>query len=208
MHRSVTSRRPAGAPLHEIGVGDFSDQKITGSDIRPLNLCVTFEAQVIVTLDQKLAIDRAMRVMASGASIAQGFVFEDERPALLSVALRSTLIQPGHSQSARRFHNVVPVRIVAIHAIHPPFNHRMMLRQVKFSVDIQVALKAGFRRLPQIDNRALRATGLVMDTSRAVTRFAADVRRVRPPSAFKRAGEAVWRTSARSRNGRRLPIAG
>ena len=47
----------------------------------------------------------------------------------------------------RCFENVRPVRIVALHAIHPLLQHGMMVRQSELRVHLYMALKAG-RRLP------------------------------------------------------------
>jgi len=42
------------------------------------------------------------------------------------------------------------MRVVALHAIHPSFDHRVMLRQIKFTMHIKVALEAGARVLSRI----------------------------------------------------------
>src|SRR5439155_501087 len=80
---------------------------------------------------EQLGVDRAVRRVANRTALAERFVFEHERPGLLAMALRAGLVQPRHGQSAVRFHDVAAVRVVTLDAVHPVFNHRMMLRQVE-----------------------------------------------------------------------------
>ena len=75
-----------------------------------------------------------MRRVADGASLAQRLVFEHKRARLLPMTLCARLVEPRHRQATRRFHDVAAVRVVALHAIHPPFNHRVMLREAEFRV--------------------------------------------------------------------------
>ena len=79
-------------------------------------------------------------------------MFEDEWPGLLAMALSATLVHPRHGQAAAGFHDVRPVRVVALHTIHPLLKHRMMLRQIEFGVRLQMALKACFGIVARIDD--------------------------------------------------------
>ena len=132
---------PAGAALDKIRVRYFADYEISRRDVGTLDLQMALKAEVVVALDQQLSIERTVRAMARGATFAQGFVLEDEWPALFAVTLRALFVQARHGEAAGGFHDVVPVRVVALHAIHVAFNDRMMLRQVEFRMDIDVALK-------------------------------------------------------------------
>ena len=64
------------------------------------------------------------------------------------------------------------MRIMALHAIHPPFNHRMMLRKIEQRMHIQVALETGSRILARVDNESAASTDLHMSAGRPVARFA------------------------------------
>ena len=84
-------------------------------------------------------------------------MLEDYRAGLLTMAVRTVLVQPGHSQSTRRFHNIHPVRVVALDTIHPAFQHGMMLREMKFRPCFLVALEARFGVFARIDDELLEA---------------------------------------------------
>lgn len=67
------------------------------------------------------------------------------------------------------------VWIVAIGATHLAFQDRMAMRQLETRAHFGVTLEASLRRFARIDDRVRRAATLDVDTSRTVTRFAADV---------------------------------
>ena len=102
-------------------------------------------------------------------------MFKDERAGLIAMTLRAAFTGPRHGQAAGGFEDVAAVRIVAVHAIHPPFNDRMMLGQVKFSMRIEMALKTGGGVVARVDDEAGRAAGFDMFAARAVTGFAASL---------------------------------
>jgi hypothetical protein len=104
-------------------------------------LGVAAEAKIGITFDDHFEVDGAMRTVASDAAFAQCVVREDKRPSLISMARGATLILPRHGQAAGGFHHVHPVRIVALDAIHPAFNNRVVLRKVELGLYVQVALK-------------------------------------------------------------------
>jgi hypothetical protein len=131
------------------------------------------QAKVVVALRQELAIHRTMWLMTNSAAFAQRFVFVNERPALLAVALRARFVEPRHRESARRFHDVMTVRIVALHAIHLAFGHWMMLRQTEIRVDVEVTLKTRRRIFSRIDDQTPSAAHAHMFAARPVARFAA-----------------------------------
>src|SRR5947209_7813296 len=110
-----------------------------------LHLCMTFQAKIRITLDQQLPIHRTMWVVTDSAAFPQCLMFENKWPGLFTMTLSTTLVESCHRQTAARFENVAPVRIMTLDAIHPPFNDRMMLRQIEFSMGLQMALKTGSR---------------------------------------------------------------
>jgi len=170
----MAPRGPTSPAFNEISVRDFSDHEISRIDRRSLILQMTLQTKIIVPLHQKLPIDRPVWIVTHDASVSQRFMFEDKRTALLPMTLRATLIQPRHRQPGRRLQNFMAVRIVTLHAIHPSFRHRMMLRQVKFRVHIQMALETNCRVLSGINNEsASPSANSHMLARRAMTRFAA-----------------------------------
>jgi hypothetical protein len=110
--------------------------------------------------------------MTDGAALAQGFMFKNERPGLGLVALRATLILPGHGKAAFRFENIAAMRVVAVHAIHVAFDDGVVLGQVEFGLHIEVALKTGVGFFSGIDDEICRAAGTDMLAAGTVTGFA------------------------------------
>jgi hypothetical protein len=152
---------------------DIADINLSRCNTLPGHLCVAAETQVYVGLRQHLCINGAVRAMASRATLSQSWVFKHKGPRLLFVTLSAVFIQPGHCQPACRLHDVTPVRIMALHAIHLLFQDRMMLRQVKFPFDRSMALETSRRILSRIGNEfSASATPLNMEASRAVACFA------------------------------------
>lgn len=103
------------------------------------------QTEIRVRLREELAIDGAVRCMASGATFTQCLVFEDKAPRLIAMALGALLVFARHAQSASRFHDVKAMRVVALHAIHVAFNHRMVLRQFELGMHFHVATETGLR---------------------------------------------------------------
>ena len=170
----MATGRPAGAAFDEIRVRDFADHEVAGKNIGPLDLKVALEAKVIVALDEELAIDRAMRAMTNGAAFAQGFVFENERAALFAMTLRASFVEARHGEAAGGLHDLVAVRVVAVHAIHVAFDDRVMLGEIKFGMDVEVALKAGAGIFAWVDDEpAAAAADAHMFAGRAMAGFAA-----------------------------------
>lgn len=130
------------------------------------------QAKVGVIINKHFLVDRTMRVVADRAAFAHRFMLENKRARLGHVALRATLILPRHGQAALRFEDVTAVRVVAIHAIHVAFDDRMMLRQVKFRLYVQMTLKTGLRFFTGVDDEAGLAAGMDMLAARAVAGLA------------------------------------
>ena len=150
MHRRMATGAPTGALAQKLSVWLESDK---GFARGTLHLRMTFEAKVRITLDQQLPIHRTMRVVTDSAAFPQCLMLKNEWPGLFTMTLRATLVESCHRQTAARFENVTPVRVVTLDAIHPPLDDRMMLRQIKFSMRLQMALKTGSRILSGIDNK-------------------------------------------------------
>lgn len=165
---------PATAAVDVFGVVDFTDEKLTGLICHALDLRVAFEAKVVVAFRKQLAVHGTVRIVAGGATFAEGFVLVNEGAGLLAVTLGALLVEARHRQSRRRLHNLVAVGIVTLHAIHSAFDDWMMLREVELGVDIQVALEAGGRILAGVDDEAAAAAAdFDMLTGGAVAGFAA-----------------------------------
>lgn len=172
MHRFVAPGGPARAAFDKVPVRHFADHEIIRRHIWPLHLQMTFQAQVIIALDQKLPIYRPMRPMTRGAPFPHRFVLENKWTALLSMTLRASFIQAGHRKPSSRFHDVVPMGVMAAHAVHVPFDDRMMLRQVEFRMHIEMALKTRRRVLARVyDKTSPSAANAHMFARRSVTRF-------------------------------------
>ena len=172
MDGGVAPRRPASATTNKISVSHFADEELTGLVIGSVHLHVAFEAKIIVAFGEKLAVHRAVRVMANGAAFPHCFMLVNKGPRLFAMTLRALLVHARHRQAARRLHDFVSMRIMALHAIHPPFNHRMMLRKIEQRMHIQVALETGSRILARVDNESAASTDLHMSAGRPVARFA------------------------------------
>ena len=83
MHRFVAARAPATPPLQERRVVPSPDEDHI---VRGLLLEVTFEAQVLVALNQHFVVHRSVRVVAGGASFTDCFMLKHKWTALSDVA--------------------------------------------------------------------------------------------------------------------------
>ena len=137
-------------------------------DDRILVLRMASQAKVRVAIDKHFAVDRAMRVVARGATLAHGLVLEHNRARLFTMTLGAAFVESRHRQSAGRFENVVTMRVVALNTIHFALNHGMMLGQIKFRLNFEVALKTRRRVFAGIDDESCTAAGLDVFAARAV----------------------------------------
>ena len=85
----MATGRPAGALFQEVGMGDVSDEDLRSIGPSAGILGVAFEAEIGIALDQKAAINRAMRIVADHAAVTHRFVFENKGAALGSMAGRA-----------------------------------------------------------------------------------------------------------------------
>jgi len=151
---------------------EFSDYERSRS-ILELHLGVAPQAEVVVSLVKQLWADRSVRRVADSAAFTHRLVLKYEWPALVSVARRARFIQLGHGQARRRFEDVATVRIVALYAIHSPFDDRVVIRQVQLGMNLQVTLKANRRVPARVDDKpAAPAAGSGVFAARSVAGFA------------------------------------
>lgn len=166
----MAAGRPTGAAGEGTGVIASADHDGAG---RSLLLEVAFQAKGGVALGEHPLIDRAVRLMAGVAALAQRFVFENKWPPLHGVALETGLVRAGYFRSSA-LHRRAFVWIVAIRAAHLPFQDRVVMRQRELRADIQMALETGLGRFFRIHDRARAAPAAHVQTARTVTRLAAD----------------------------------
>ena len=136
---TVASCGPTSGPRHQGRMGGIADEGFI--DDRILVLRMASQAQVRVVIVEHFAVDRAMWVVTRGATLAHGFVLEHNRARLFTMALGAAFVESRHRQSAGRFENVIAMRVVALNTIHFALNHGMMLGQIEFSLNFEVALK-------------------------------------------------------------------
>jgi hypothetical protein len=153
----MAAGRPARAVTEIARMFDIANVNAAESG-RRLGLGVTLEAQVRIALQEHFGINGAVRVVTDRAAFTRGRMLENERPRLLAMTLGASLILARHRQPARRFHDVHPVRIVALHAIHFAFDDRVMLRQMEFRPGFLVALEAGLRVFARVDDKFFKTT--------------------------------------------------
>ena len=86
MNRRVTSGAPARALSQKRSVIRVADVNLLAPHAQPLHLGVALQAEVRIVFDQHLPVDRTVRIVADGASLAHRLVLENKRSALLAVA--------------------------------------------------------------------------------------------------------------------------
>lgn len=120
-----------------------------------------------------------MRAVANRAALAQRLVFEHKWTRLLAMTLRATFVESRHRKSAGWFEDVTTMRIMALHAIHPTLDDRMMLRQTEFRVGFKMALETGGRIPARIHNEpSATTTHFDVFAARSVTGFAPTLPRI------------------------------
>src|SRR3954447_22580114 len=85
-------------------------------------------------------------------------MLEHDRFGLFPMALGASLVQTAYRQTARRFLDVHPMRVMALDTAHFPFEHRMMLGKMEFSLRFRVALEARGGIFAGIQDKFLQAT--------------------------------------------------
>lgn len=165
---------------------------------RSLHFRVTLQAEIHVPLHEHFGVDGAVGVMTSRATLPQRRVLENDGPGFLTMTLGTSLVEPGHGQSTRRFHDVPAVRIVALDTIHPAFKYRVMLWKVEFRANFLMALETGFGVFARVNDEFFEAATSGhgnMFAPRAVAGFAAVLS----------GHPGVFQTQPRVRTGRKHP---
>ena len=123
--------------------------------------------------------------MADDAPLTHRLMLIDKWPALLCVTLEAGFVS-SHEGKATRSELLLNVclgalgrdpfvRFMAIATAHLALEHRMMMRQLKRCANVKVTLETSVRRLSGINNRALSAARLNVQTPGTVARLAAHV---------------------------------
>lgn len=173
MNRRMAAGVPAGAPAQKPRVIRVADVNVSAGNVRALDLRMAAQAKIRVALDEHFLVDRAVWIMTDDAAFAQRRMFKDKRARLVAVTLRAAFILPRHRQSARRFENIAAMWIMALHATHVAFDDRVMLRQIKFRVHVEMTLETGRWVVARIDDKFSAAPGLDVLAARPVAGFAA-----------------------------------
>jgi hypothetical protein len=158
MNSGVATRAEASALLQERRVIEAADKHLTRR-VGQGDLCVTFQAQIVVALGQHLRVDGTVHVMARRAAFAHGFVLEHVWSRLFAMALRAILVH-ATDLHLLRLENVFAMRIVAGRATHPTFLDRMMELQAELGVLVEVTLETRFGTLAGIDDQLAVAAGI------------------------------------------------
>ena len=139
---------------------------------------MAFNAENLITLHEHAGVDRTMHGVAGGAAFTHRFMFENEGSALGRVAFAAS-IAFDRERGSPADDSLALMRVMTIPARNLALQHRMMVREVEFTPFVQVTLKTSVRRFARINNCLVSAAGLVVNAARPVTRFAADILRVR-----------------------------
>ena len=120
--------------------------------------------------------------MARDTTLAHCLVLINKRPALLCVTLEAGFVS-GHESKAAGSELLLNVcggalnrdplvRFMAITAAHLALKHWVMMRQLECRANLQVTLETRVRRFSRVDDRALSAASLDMQTSGTVAGLA------------------------------------
>ncbi len=166
----MTAATPASAARQEGVVRNGANHDRIASRAGDLALEVAFEAEIVIALLQHLLIDRSVHTMTTAAAFPDGFMFEDEWPALRDMAFDAEILlcEQGGATCA---HGVPFMGVVAVDAGDFAFQDRVMIGKVELCALVQVALEAGLGSLAGIDDRFGSATDFDMDTAGAMTTF-------------------------------------
>ena len=133
---------------------------------RSLLLEMTLNTEIVVSLRQHFGIHRPMWIVANGATLPDGFMFEHEGSALRDVTFTAGI--PFGGEQCATMDRISFVRIVAITATDFPLDDRMMRRQVKLAAFIKMALETSLRILSRVDDGIAGAAAFRMNAPRAM----------------------------------------
>ena len=166
----VATRGPAGPPGNIGGMFAASDFQ---TSVNGLLLEVALETKRMVGRPEHLGIHRPMVGVAGHAPFTNSFMLKYEGPLLRRMALQTGVIGTGQLGSTRD-DRIAPVRVVAIRTRHLAGQDRMGIRQVKFSMFVQMTLETGLRGPPGIDDGADLPEGCQMHAARTVAALTPD----------------------------------
>jgi len=132
-------------------VFDVADKQAT-TQSGVLDLGMTAQTKVGIADGEQLRIDRAMGCVAGGATLAQCRVFENERSGLFPVTVGTGFIEARHGQPTGRLKDVSSMWVVALNTIHLALGHRVVFRQMKLCVYLEMTFVTGLGVLARIDN--------------------------------------------------------
>jgi hypothetical protein len=149
----VAARGPARAVTEVVGVVFLADEnEARAGRARGDDLGMAAQAEIIVGLDEHFFVHRTVRLMADNAPFAQGGMLKDKGPGFLAMTLGAGFVPAGKRESARGFHDVHAVRVMALDAVHLAFHNGVMLREVELRMRFEVAREAGFGVAAGIDD--------------------------------------------------------
>lgn len=175
MHRLVAAGAPAGAALQASRMVFATDHDLAlARDFE-----VAAQTEIIISRDQHLRVNRAVRIMTGGAAFTHRVVLKNKGAFLLGVAGRTGLVR-GREINSAALDRVAFVWIMAIGARDLAGQHRVRMREVHLAAFVQVALKTGFRRLIRVHDRSAGATRFHVNATRPVAGFATGVAHLWP----------------------------
>ena len=132
-----------------VGVADVN------ATVRFLFLEMAFKTERGVTFRQQALVNRPVWRVARDAAFANGLVLVNKRAALFGVTLQTGVIHTEQSQAASleclwqarpaALDGATLVGVVAVHTTHLAFEDRVVMRELEFGPDLQVALETRFR---------------------------------------------------------------
>ena len=114
------------------------------SDRREIDLGMAPQTKIIVPRHEHFLINRAMHLMAGGATLAHRFMIPRKRPALIFVALEAGFVDVFERGGTPGLY-LFAVWAVTVRTAHFPFENRMMIRHAELDFFIGVAGKTGRR---------------------------------------------------------------
>lgn len=167
----VATGGPAGAATHARRVIAAADVDFA---IDPLFLEMAFEAEDGIAFDEHAWVDRAVGLVAGGAALADGLVFEGEGAALGNVATAAGVVFGGQCCSAAG-DDLTLVRIMTIAASDLALLDGVVGWKAESAFHFEMALEAGVGGFEWINDGGASAAGFGVETAGAVAGFAADI---------------------------------
>jgi hypothetical protein len=120
-----------------------------------------------------------MRFMAGLAPVDHAGMLEDIRSGLCRVAASAEFTGGADYRSPGRAENIRPVGFVAVHAVHPSLDYRMVVGKLKFRMLGDMAVEAGRGILSRVDDQPLcLSPGGHMETPRAMAALTSGLSRL------------------------------